>query len=538
MMNWLDLHYYATVVKRRLAYFLVPFLAISLLGIGIVLSLPKMYNSSAKILVESQQIPDSFVKATVTALAAERIEVLKQRVLTRENLLTLIDKFQLFKNRQNSSRTEIVDLMRERISINNLDIGLGAAKKGAARGADRLSLAFAVGFNSESPTVAAKVANELVTIVLEEDVRNRTSAANETTKFLSREAVRLSDELGKMDAILADFKKKNADSLPERLQFSMAMLERQNREIEDINRSISNSGDQKRLIELEARIKQSAFGQGPAAVASGTAMEQQLAKLQMEYAQKSAIFADSHPEIRALETEIKTVKKQIAFANANLQKVKPIDTKDPNLSAEMQLVAEKLASIDQAVVEAKKRSEVLTKSVEVLKQNIEGSSTVTANLESLMRKRGALQENVDSIENKLGQAKLGEQLEQDQQAERFSVIEAPVVPSEPISPKRVQLMLMAVAAAFGIGGGSAFGAEMMDSTIRRSRDITKKLGHMNILVNVPYIKTSTEFRKKRGKIFLFLAIAAIALLAGLAAVHFFITPLDLLVYTLRSNLNI
>ncbi len=532
----LDLLYFAQVAKRRLAFFLVPFLTFLVVGIGIIMVVPKVYNSSAKILVESQQIPDSFVKATVTAMAAERLEILKQRVLTRENLLNLVDKFSLFQNRKSVSKSEIVDLMRDRINFENLDIGLGAGKKG--KGNDRLTVAFAVGFNSESPTMAAKVANELVTIVLEEDARNRTSAASETTKFLSREASRLADELSKMDATLADFKSKNSAMLPEKLQFSMALLERQNREIEDLDRTIANAADQKRLIELEAKIKQGTNDPGGAVVASGSVLEQQLAKLQLAYTQNSAIYSETHPEMRALRTQIKTIQKQIAEASASAQDAKPIDTSNPNLSADMQLAAEKLRTIDQSVEEAKKRQQDLARAAEETKKNIEGTAAVTANLESLLRRRATLQASSDEIESKLSQAKLGEQLEEDQQAERFSVIEAPVVPTEPVSPKRLQLVMLAFAAALGAGGASAFGTEFFDHTIRRGRNITSGSHRTNLLVSVPYIKLESEVKKRNLKAIYMLLLAILALAVGLLIIHLFITPLDLFIYSVRSALKI
>ena len=61
---------------------------------------PPTYLSEGKILVQSQQIPTELVRPTVTNAAQERIQVIEQRTMTRENLLAIIDKFQLFPDKR------------------------------------------------------------------------------------------------------------------------------------------------------------------------------------------------------------------------------------------------------------------------------------------------------------------------------------------------------------------------------------------------------------------------------------------------------
>jgi polysaccharide biosynthesis transport protein len=533
MANGIDLGFYAGVLKRRIAYFIIPALAVFGIGAGITVSLPKMYNSSAKILVESQQIPDAFVKSTVTALAAERLQVIQQRVLTRENILTLVDKFDLFQDNKNISKTEIVDLMRQRISFDNIDFS-GAAKKG--RNDNRLSVAFSLGFNSSSPALAAKIANELVTIVLEEDVRNRNNAASETTKFLTRESERVGVDISKIEATISDFKQKNSDMLPERLASNNALVDRDQRDIDELQRSVTAAQDQKRLLQLEASVKQSNGGQLTANSAASP-LQQELDKLQLAYTQYAAVYSDSHPEMRSLKKQISSLQKQIEASKAALVNAKPVNLEDPNLGVEVRLIAEKISSLDNAIADAKARSITLSKAIEVLQKNIQATSGIGAELDSLERKRAALQASADDIEIKLGQARLGERLEQDQQAERFEVIESPVAPTEPISPKRVQLLFLALGAALASGVGGIFGAEFLDNTIRRESDITNK-SHLGVLVTVPYIRTIDETRKSRKKIFRNLLLALVFIALSLLAVHRLVTPLDMLFYSARSSMKL
>src|ERR1700710_111859 len=92
--------YYLGVLRRRWPYFLIPFCTVLLIGGAIIYIWPAAYYSEGKILVQSQQIPTELVRPTVTSAAQERIQVIEQRTMTRDNLLTIVDKFKLFPERR------------------------------------------------------------------------------------------------------------------------------------------------------------------------------------------------------------------------------------------------------------------------------------------------------------------------------------------------------------------------------------------------------------------------------------------------------
>lgn len=196
--------YYLGLLKRRWPYFVIPFISVLLIG-GLATYLwPATYFSEGKILVQSQQIPTELVRPTVTSAAQERIQVIEQRTMTRDNLLAIVDKFKLFPDRRTlMSPTQIVELMKKSIKIEPY-----AQPLAFARGNPSLNptVIFTVGFEYSDPQNAARVANELVTRILNEDLRDRTSRATDTTKFLTREVQRLQAENNVIDAKIAQAK--------------------------------------------------------------------------------------------------------------------------------------------------------------------------------------------------------------------------------------------------------------------------------------------------------------------------------------------
>ncbi len=215
----LDLQRYIAILRKRAVYLVIPFILVLAAGIPIVLLLPPMYLAEGKILVESQQIPTDLVRPTLTATANERIQVIEQRIMVRDNLLAIIDKFHVFASRRNSlSATQLLDLMRERARFSTFELN-------QARRGDGLTIALTVGFEYEQPEVAMQVANELITLVLAEDARNRANRAQETTKFLAQEVKRLQGNLDGIDAQIADFKRKHtADTAPDKISLQVALI--------------------------------------------------------------------------------------------------------------------------------------------------------------------------------------------------------------------------------------------------------------------------------------------------------------------------
>ena len=180
-----DVWHYMAILRRRIYFLVIPFVLVFAGGFAVAMLMPAIYVAEGKLLVESQQIPTELVRPTITATAKERIQVIEQRVMTRDNLLAIADKYQVFPGkRQNLSATQLLDLMRQRTRLTPFELD-------QRRRNDALTIALTVAFEYEQADIAMRVANELVTLILNEDARNRTSRAHETTSFLAREVKKL-----------------------------------------------------------------------------------------------------------------------------------------------------------------------------------------------------------------------------------------------------------------------------------------------------------------------------------------------------------
>src|ERR1700727_85358 len=113
--------FYWQLIKRRWIWFIVPFVILASSGFAAAVLWPATFLSQGKILVQSQQIPTELVRSTITNAAQERIQVIEQRTMTRENLLAMVEKFHLFPDQRSlMSATQLVELMKKSTKIEPL----------------------------------------------------------------------------------------------------------------------------------------------------------------------------------------------------------------------------------------------------------------------------------------------------------------------------------------------------------------------------------------------------------------------------------
>jgi uncharacterized protein involved in exopolysaccharide biosynthesis len=94
--------------------FAVPFVA----AVTVIFSLPTFYRSTAVVLVDRQQVPEAFVRPTVTSELETRLNTISQEILSRARLEALITRFGLYPGlRKEGQNEELVERMRRDIKL-------------------------------------------------------------------------------------------------------------------------------------------------------------------------------------------------------------------------------------------------------------------------------------------------------------------------------------------------------------------------------------------------------------------------------------
>jgi polysaccharide biosynthesis transport protein len=217
------------ILRRRKLHAAIPAALILLLSGALAYILPPVYVSTATILIEQQEIPKDLVASTVTGYAAERVERVRSRVMTRDNLWAIAEEFDLYPGERSiETQQDIVSRMRGAIALNLVSAEALDPRSGRPVTA---TIAFSVSTESESPALAQQITARLSELYLEENRRSREENAQQTSSFLNDEAQRLSGRIAELEEKIAAFKIRSGGYSPEYFQTTSRSLEDAQRQL-------------------------------------------------------------------------------------------------------------------------------------------------------------------------------------------------------------------------------------------------------------------------------------------------------------------
>ena len=125
----------------------------------------------------------------MTSFADQRIQQISQRVLTNSNLSSIIEKYGLYTEERIEIPLEVVlEKMRKDISVTPISANVVDPKN---RRAVQSTIAFELAYENKSPELAQRITNEIVSLFLNENLKQRTETSTETLTFLTTESEKL-----------------------------------------------------------------------------------------------------------------------------------------------------------------------------------------------------------------------------------------------------------------------------------------------------------------------------------------------------------
>ncbi len=558
-----DLKDYLDAFKRRRWAITGIALLIFIIGLITALALPPTYRSAATILIEEQQIPSELVQSTVTSYAAQRIQTISQRVMTRQNLTEIMDRFDLYADdRKRYTTEEILATMREDIKLDMISAQVVDPRTGRPTAA---TIAFSLAFHGENPQKVQRVANELTTLYLQENIRSRTLRADETYNFLADEAERLTVQIAELEKRLAEFKSRHADTLPELQPLLRQQADRTELELSDISNQIRSLEERRfylqgqlgqiephgsdialspsarlkalrtEYISLVARyspdhpdvkrVKREITGleRETGQVESSSELLEQLDGLRTELASARERYSEEHPDVLRLTRAITGVEEAIASADTNPGNAPERAPDNPayvNLQAQLNAVDNQINSLTS------KRANVEARRTE-LEERLATIPQVEAEYRTLNRNLANATTKYQEMSAKLMQAQVGRQLESESRGERFTLIEPAVLPEEPIKPNRPAIVFLGLVLALGAGLGYAAVAESLDSSVRGVKGIMNAVQAAPLAV-IPYLANDREVKRGKRKTWIIFALVLGAIGLVVLLFHLFVSPLDVL----------
>jgi polysaccharide chain length determinant protein (PEP-CTERM system associated) len=491
------LNRFLRVVIRRRWWVLIPATFIALGTSLTALLLPDRYQSEATILVERQQVPERYVTANTTIDLKEDLLVMTDAILSRTQLLQIMDEFGLYpKERKRLVPEQLVALMQGDIKIEPLQ------KSPESKDLN----AFKISFTGVTPHSAQEITNRLTTLFIQENNKSREEQSTGTTNFLADQLRVAEAELKQRESRVRDFKMSYLGELPEQQQGNLAILAGLQAQLQNTMATLAHAREQQ--VYLQSLISQYQ-DLGPASVAApGTpaaspteTIRAELTRLRDEKADLLSRYTPKYPDVVKIDEQIKETEALLAAAEApgptkggsaqeSSKAARPAERDSTIAQLKSQLQANRI-EIQNGMAEQKQ----IESRIAEYQRRLNLTPVREQQLADLLRGYDLSKKDYDDLLNKKTQSELATSLERRQQGQRFRIIDPPSLPSKPCSPERVKISLAGLATGIVVGLGLAFLAEIRDHSLRDEQEL-RRVFAFPLMVGVPMLLSKVEGRRR------------------------------------------
>jgi uncharacterized protein involved in exopolysaccharide biosynthesis len=445
------------VVRRRWRWMLAALVVGLAATSAFVATRKPRFEAVARLLVTAQQIREDLVRTTLEDDLLQRIDAMVGEVLSRESLVSLIEKHDPYPElRESVDMSEIAALVRE-------DIRFSPQQGLEARRPDTSARLFTLTMEARRPEIAAAFVNDLAARLVDRSIERRTQEAGLAVSFLRGELERAEREMREQGREIREFKEKYRGELPGELTANLARLDRLQQQRQSLALQIAEANTQ--LAELLSPV-----AAGSAEEISSP--EARLEALRAELQEQEGHLTERHPDVQWRKRQIEAL--EAALAGSSPDGAPSLPTRSGLIAAAQQTLDElrrqlartetELAALDARVARTPARQEELA---------------------ALEEREGVLRENYREFLRKVQEGELAASLESAQQGERFSVLEEAVPPSAP-TRSRWSRLAQGVVASLALSLGVGLLLELLDPVLVTSRQVETASG-VPILGSAPHL---------------------------------------------------
>ncbi|MEO8454960.1 MAG: Wzz/FepE/Etk N-terminal domain-containing protein, partial [Sphingomicrobium sp.] len=414
-----------TILWQRKWYVFGVFAIAAVAAVIAAYSLPTLYQSSATLLIESQELPNNVVDAPATGEIAQRIAKIRERVLSRGDLIALIEQYDLYASeRRSKPLSVIIDKMRKATNVAALQGDVGTPTPGKNN-----LIALKMTFDYPDPVKAQEVLQSYASSFLRMDSDTVADQASLSVRFLQDQAGTLQGQLQPIESQITALKSRNGSAL--------AM---------GGGTMIDTGTYSAQIFSLESQNRQLlADSKKPAG------RNQQIAQAEAALSAAQAIYADSHPDVVAARERLKALRQSVP------------ETIDP---ADNSAAQEQIRANNDAIAQLRAQREAALARAATAMAGQARAPVIQEQASQLESRASALRQQYNDVAANLMKAQATARMTGEQRAERLSLVEPPSLPDQPNWPNRPLLMGAGAAAGLVLGLLLALGVELLRRPLR------------------------------------------------------------------------
>jgi polysaccharide biosynthesis transport protein len=471
---------YLSVLQRRKWWFIVPMALSVVVGLALVLFLPRQYKSQAEIGIADPTLSPELLRGVQSFDAQERRRAVSQQLLSATVLERVVREEKI---RPDQPVEETAAALRARVE-DNIVVPKPIGRTGDMR--DGIE-SFRLGYVDTSPERAQRIANRLAMVFVEENSKTKTQRAENTSEVLAQQLRNSQENLSRLQEQLRIRKQANMGRLPDQMNANISMVNGLRQQHDSL--SLQLRAEQDRLSMIEGQIESMKQGSGGVTMTSTGAAAMQAAQnrineLQRQLTQyRAAGYTDQHPDIVQTKEELTVAQRDMTSArqqpsagNADVlsadpsyrQKVQERDAAKLHIAQLQRQVAQALSQIGS------------------YQARVESAPLVEQELSSLVQENELERTRYTDLSAQHQKALLAEDLARKQGGERFVVLNPASLPTSPDSPDLLKLMLLSLGMGFMLGTVAVVGREFMDRSVHDARVLQNEFD-VPVLGEIPRI---------------------------------------------------
>lgn len=450
--------YAKLVTKKR--YLLVS-IALLIMTLVVIVSylLPDKFEARSTVFIEKSVISDLVKGIAVSPSIDDKVKVLSYAMKSRTLLLKVLNNLDMNIGKMNDAQQEAVIKKFQ----DQTDIKLK----------DREGL-FIITFNHENPRLARDFVNGLVSRYIEENVSAKREDSYGANRFLADQIASVKEKFDSAEAKLNSFRQTNGSTLAANDNLLLSEISEARQKLDDI------------------ALKRSQLENMRAVAQKNDPLQAKLSAMKKRLSELNLVYTENYPDVVEMKNSIESLSEQIRSQKGELA----------NDAVQNPQELEKIA-IDLSTLKGQERNQKrIIASRQALLRDI---PAVRASAEELGREMISQKNLYEQLVGRLGQSEVSKQMEVQDKSATFRIVDPAVIPSKPVSPNRIKIILFGIFA--GLVGSFAFLVllDQFDMSVR-SLDELKSLG-VPILAVIPRIQNPQELQMTRRRDIRFFAIS-------------------------------
>ncbi|MDP1649688.1 MAG: Wzz/FepE/Etk N-terminal domain-containing protein [Rubrivivax sp.] len=499
---------------------------VALIGVVFIYRIPDQYEASARIYVDTQSI----LKPLMAGLAVQpnvgqQISMLSRTLLSRPNLEKLVRMADLDLNvTAAADREELITKLGRTIQIRNT-------------GRDNL---YTLAIRDSDQEKAKRVVQSLTSMFVESSLGSSRKDTDSAKSFLDEQIRRYELKLEEAETRLKAFKVRNIDLQSPDGKDAASRVREAAGQLESVRLQLREAENARDSIRQQIAAERAQQGSAPVAAGSTPMPESSISVSTPQLdARIDALkrnldgllqrYTDQHPDVLVIRRQLQDLEQQKTQEMAELRKAAlaaaaaaaasqgPAATTAGMVEQELSRM---LASAEVQVATLRTRVGEFSARLAAARESLKTAPQLEAEAEQLNRDHGINRRNYEALVARRQSAVMAGELEVASGLAEFRLIDPPRVSPKPVSPNRVALLPLPLAAGLAAGLVLAFLLSQLRPVFYDPSELRNKTG-LPLLGVVSLRVDDAVRRKERGSLIRF-ASASLGLV-GLFAVGLAVT---------------